>query len=232
MHARCASTHARDARTDVASNDGLAGHGTRHFLILHALHDAFRRVYGGQVRREPMDYRGYSDHRPDLTLLLDGNLTVFDLKVFDSIGSRADTCELRGGYVAFGNTEEPAHEVVLGWAERGQAADGPFDRRTGGGHVRQKLGDYDRAVGAGVTVVPLLVETFGGCAPPLMSALQRAADWRQNKLTSSEYDETTWSARTWLSFVSQRLSVATQLAAAQEVAEALGLSVAADPRLQ
>ena len=122
--------------------------------------------------------------------------------------------------------------MALGWAERGQAADGPFDRRTGGGHVRQKLGDYDRAVGAGVTVVPLLVETFGGCAPPLMSALQRAADWRQNKLTSSEYDETTWSARTWLSFVSQRLSVATQLAAAQEVAEALGLSVAADPRLQ
>ena len=44
----------------------------------------------GQVRREPMDYRGYSDHRPDLTLLLDGVLTVFDLKVFDSIGSRAD----------------------------------------------------------------------------------------------------------------------------------------------
>ena len=30
----------------------------------------------------------------------------------------------------------------------------------------------------------------------------------------------------------ERLSVATQLAAAQEVAEALGLSVAADPRLQ
>ena len=110
-------------------------------------------------------------------------------------------CELRGGYVAFGNTEAPAHEVVLGWAERGQAADGPFDRRTGGGHVRQKLGDYDRAVGAGVTVVPLLVETFGGCAPPLMSALQRAADWRQNKLTSSEYDETTWSARTSVAVV-------------------------------
>ena len=49
-----------------ATNDGLAGHGTRHFLILHALHDAFRRVYGGQVRREPMDYRGYSDHRLSL----------------------------------------------------------------------------------------------------------------------------------------------------------------------
>ena len=51
-------------------------------------------------------------------------------------------------------------------------------------------------------------------------------------LTTPRDDETTWPARTWLSFVSQRLSVATQLAAAQEVAEALGLSVAADPRLQ
>ena len=68
--------------------------------------------------------------------------------------------------------------------------------------------------------------------PPISALRALRRDWRQNKLTSSEYDETTWSARTWLSFVSQRLSVATQLAAAQEVAEALGLSVAADPRLQ
>ena len=101
------------------------------------------------------------------------------------------------------------------------------------GHFQESPAQALMLMAAGlVTVVPLLVETFGGCAPPLMSALQRAADWRQNKLTLSEYDETTWSARTWLSFVSQRLSVATQLAAAQEVAEALGLSVAADPRLQ
>ena len=39
-------------------------------------------------------------------------------------------------------------------------------------------------------------------------------------------------ARTWISFVSQRISVAAQLAMAQEAAEALGLSVAADPRGQ
>ena len=50
--------------------------------------------------------------------------------------------------------------------------------------------------------------------------------------TSSEYDETTWSARTWMTFVAQRISVALQLSSAQEVAEALGLSVAADPRAQ
>jgi len=48
----------------------------------------------------------------------------------------------------------------------------------------------------------------------------------------SEYDEATWPARTWMTFVAQRISVAVQLSSAQEVAEALGLSVAADPRAQ
>ena len=37
-------------------------------------------------------------------------------------------------------------------------------------------------------------------------------------------------AQKWLPFVVQQISVATQLAMAQEIAEALGLSVAADPR--
>ena len=83
---------------------------------------------------------------------------------------------------------------------------------------------------AGVTCVPLLVETFGaGLSPALMRELRAAAEWRSNKLTSSEYDETTWSARTWLTFVAQRLSVAVQLSVAQEAAEALGLSVAPTP---
>ena len=37
---------------------------------------------------------------------------------------------------------------------------------------------------------------------------------------------------TWMAFATQRLSVASQLSMAQEAAEALGLSVAADPRAQ
>ena len=91
-----------------------------------------------------------------------------------------------------------------------------------------KAGDYARAQASGVRCVPLLVETFGGLSPPLVDALRAAAEWRKNKLTASEYDETTWSARTWMAFVTQRLSVASQLSMAQEAAEALGLSVAAD----
>ena len=82
-------------------------------------------------------------------------------------------------------------------------------------------------------VVLMLVETFGGLGPALralVEELRKGAEWRANKLTASEYDETTWSARTWMAFTTQRLSVAVQYSAAQEVAEALGLSVAADPR--
>ena len=53
-----------------------------------------------------------------------------------------------------------------------------------------------------------LVETFGGLGERLVCDLQEAGEYRSNKLTAAEYDETTWSARTWLSFVYQRLSVA------------------------
>ena len=60
--------------------------------------------------------------------------------------------------------------------------------------------------------------------------LREAAEWRSNKLSASKYDETTWAARPWMTFVAQRFSVAVQLSMAQEAAEALGLSVAADPR--
>ena len=59
-----------------------------------------------------------------------------------------------------------------------------------------------------------------------LGALRTASEWRSNKLTASEYDETTWSARSFMAFAAQRISVAVQLSMAQEVAEALGLSVA------
>ena len=50
------------------------------------------------MQREPSNYSGYSDHRPDLTLLLDGMLTAFDLKVFDPLGSDPSKVEERAGY--------------------------------------------------------------------------------------------------------------------------------------
>ena len=121
---------------------------------------------------------------------------------------------------------------MLGRRGRGVEGDGAFSRATGAGYVAAKCGDYARALASGVTCVPLLLETFGGFSPEVVTLLREAAEWRKNKLASSEYDETTWAARTWTSFTSQRISVAAQLAMAQEAAEALGMSVAADPRGQ
>ena len=76
----------------------------------------------------------------------------------------------------------------------------------------------------------LLCETFGGLGPELVEHLRRAAEYRDNKLTASEYDETTWSARSWLSFAKQRISIALHRAVATEIGQALGLAVGTDPR--
>ena len=47
--------------------------------------------------------------------------------------------------------------------------------------------------------------------------------WRENKLFASEYEETTWSARTWTTFAAQKLSVALHYAAATEISAALSV---------
>ena len=60
--------------------------------------------------------------------------------------------------------------------------------------------------------------------------LHRAADERGNRLRGSEYDATTWSARTWLSFTTQRMSVALQRAVAWELASAMELTRVRDER--
>ena len=218
-----------DAMGDVATNDGEAGHQTRHYLILNALYDALRRVYGAQVSREPGDYCSYSDHRPDLTLLLEGALRIFDLKVLDPLGAEASGVGARGAFVAFGNTEPRARAMVLGRAER--AGEGVFNPNTGGGHVSPVDGDYARAQGLGMQVAPLLVEPFGGLGADLVGVLRAAAAWRADKLEGSEYDETTWAARSWTTFATQRISVAVHYSAAFEIANALGLATAADPRV-
>ena len=195
-----------------------------------AIHDALRRVYGGAVQREPSNYASYSDHRPDITISQEGSLTAYDVKVFDPIGARPAETGERGAYLAFGNTAERCRDVVLGRRGRGARGDGPYQRRTGAGYVARVVGDYERALAAGVKVVPLLVESFGGLGPGLMDTLRAAAAWRQRRLESAEYDEATWSTRTYLPFVCQRISVAIQLAMAQQIAEAMRMSVAADPR--
>ena len=70
-------------------------------------------------------------------------------------------------------------------------------------------------------VIPLLFETFGGFSPAAMRLLRRLRDQVSNTLSHAQYEETTWSARSWTTFAAQKISVALHYAAAFEISMAL-----------
>ena len=63
-----------------------------------------------------------------------------------------------------------------------------------------------------------------------MELLRRAAEERGNKLRGSEYDDTTWSARSWTSYTAQRISCVLARAVAWELATAMQLTDARQGR--
>ena len=135
--------------------------------------------------------------------------------------------------VAFANTRLDARELVFGLRERGDVSEGAsWNYNKGKGHVRAKAGQYTRAIDDhGVDVRLCLVEApGGGLGPEMVGLLKECAEQRGNKLDKHEYDDTTWAARSWMSFNIQKLSVAIHRTLALELARALGLSRGADPR--
>ena len=93
-------------------------------------------------------------------------------------------------------------------------------------------GDYAQTQKLGHEVCALVFESFGGFGVAVERLLKRLKRDVANKLNQRQYDETTWSARSWLSFQVQQLSVALHTALAFEIAKELGMGVAAaaDPR--
>ena len=136
----------------------------------------------------------------------------------------------RGAIVAFGNTQPRADVEVHGQRQRGEEGGEAFCANSGKGYVAPKKGQYTKAEGHGVTVVCGLAETLGGLSPAFCNLLKEAAEARSNRLTSGEYDATTWAARTWLSYTVQKVSVALHRAVALEIAESLGFATAVDAR--
>ena len=187
-------------------------------------------MWGAAVEYEPKDYKDYSDGRPDVAIHKPGGLWLGDVKVKDPLGSRPAAVDARGAYVAFGDTAPGARLEVLGLEQRGQPSDPPFSRLTGAGYVAPVTAPYDRARRNGVTVAPLLFETFLGWGPGAVELLQEAVEARGNKLRGSEYDATTWSARTWMGFTAQRVSCALARAVAWELASAMELTRVRDAR--
>ena len=115
--------------------------------------------------------------------------------------------------------------------EQGAEGDGNFDPKTGEGHVPARPGDYDRARAQGYDVQLLLLETFGGAGPGVMRLLRKLSDEVSNRLSHAQYDQTSWSARNWRTYQTQRLSVVLQLGAVEEIMRELGLAAgrAVDP---
>ena len=206
------------------------GHQTRHHDVLIELVKRLRSVWGAAVEYEPKDYKDYSDGRPDVAIHKLEGLWLGDVKVKDSLGSRPGAVDARGAYVAFGSTEPGARLEVLGLAQRGQPGDPPFNRLTGEGYVAPVSAPYDRARREGAEVEPLLFETFLGWGPGAVALLRAAVEARGNKLRGSEYDATTWSARTWMGFTAQRVSCALARAVAWELASAMELTRVRDAR--
>ena len=67
----------------------------------------------------------------------------------------------------------------------------------------------------------------GGLGSTLVELRKEAAAMRGNKLTHGEYEaEATWSTHKFTPFVMQRISVAIQIAAASEIRQVLGMSLA------
>ena len=84
----------------------------------------------------------------------------------------------------------------------------------------------------GCHVTLMLVGVLGGFGPELVELVKMLTEERNNRMNRSEYDQTTWAARSWRSFNVQKISVAVQRAAALEIAYALGLSTAGDERAE
>ena len=67
----------------------------------------------------------------------------------------------------------------------------------------------------------LLFETFGGCGAGVLHVLRLLGEEVQNRLSHAQYDQTSWSARNWRTYQTQRLSVVLARAAAGEIADEL-----------
>ena len=215
-----------DALGDVAQNDGLEGHAHRHSELLQELVRVTRSVWGARVQLEPEDYSSYSDYRPDMAAPFageSGSTYIGELKFIDPLSSDPANIDRRGGFVCFGNTEPPMREKVFGRDECGEPGT-RFDPHTGTGYVSGVSGDYDMAQEHGCEVWLLLFETFGGFGGGVLELLQRLAGQVNNRLSHAQYDETSWSARNWKTYQTQRMSVALHKAAAYEISHELGFA--------
>ena len=144
------------------------------------------------------EYKCYTPFLPDGALGLGSN----------GCGGAASATD--GHFIAFGNTEEALRAVVFGQTEHGDASEGPFNRVTGTGWVRQEPGQYTDAISKGHPIVLLGMESTGAMFHPLALLLKLLG--RQSTAPgthdSTTYGDTRASPKTFYRHHSAALSAA------------------------
>ncbi|EOD31268.1 hypothetical protein EMIHUDRAFT_232232 [Emiliania huxleyi CCMP1516] len=136
--------------------------------------------------------------------------SALNVKFKDSLSSNPEDVGQRGAFVGLGNTEPGTSADVFGLEQRGAVGDGDFRPSDGGGYM-------------------YLFETFGGWCNAVKRLFYQMKDKVRNKLSKRQHeDEASWSTRSWLLLQAQRMSVALQLAAAEEIATELRLAAASE----
>ena len=122
-----------------------------------------------------------------------------------------------GDRYAFGNTEDRIRRDALGWPERGSPTDPPFDYRTGRGRVTAHAAQYRHALAKRKSVVPVVMEPTGAVCPHAYAVLR---SWHQQaRLHRIATGRTRyhWSAPSFLTHHSQRISIAVVFAEAAQI---------------
>jgi hypothetical protein len=183
-------------------------------------------VGGTAAEREPARYKLYSTYRPDLAISAGALHGVWgtwlgDVKIVCPVEGNAAKIQLFGAETGFANTLPKVKVQMLGHRGRVDPRSGRFNRWTGVGSFAASTGDYDFAVNAGCTVVPLLFETFGGFGPGVVRLLKSLSWMRLGRLSAEEYKVASWSTRMWKPLAEQILSVALHRGLADEIRRAV-----------
>ena len=118
-----------------------------------------------------------------------------------------------GGVVAFANTADDQYDKILGKPATASSPAVP--------------GDYQHPLRLGHTVTPLVLEVFGAIHPDALKALEGLSRKHGARLGKDELSAP-WCARSFRAIHLQRLSIAMQIAAAEEILDTTLLDGAAE----
>ena len=167
------------------------------------------------------------DHVPDSTVFHKapelGHYCV-DLKVVNSVQTKyASLAALaRSAAVAFANTGEQYLEKVHGRDEvsRPAGSTSQFNRRNNVGHLDFVKGDYRAACVKGHTPVAFIMNVFGGLHSEGYGFFKMLVKKHSNKLPIA-FQGLSWTATTFSSHFSQRLSNAVNMGVAEQIAHVI-----------